>query len=892
MSAGLPAAEDGPAAALPSLDLPTPDLVHFLDADPSPTFLVPIDPTKPIPFQSCITNAAFRALGGAETLLGPETNEVLQFRSWVQAIVNWREAYHFAGRTWTAFSIQDRWKAVRGGINKEVLPEGVVATRMNSSPGPDAQVLMDSSSVMGARLESLQKMMEMSDVGVFEYHPSGTLIRANQSWYNLSRHPRELMAHQDFSFMDLVYPPDVPLVMSQWNRLSQGIPVTFEMRWKAPRREGSNYGDEESQWVLSACVPVLDAEGQLVSIAGNTIDISAQKSVQREALKRAEALERARTSEEKFARFAELAPVAIYIFDPQKGMQYCNHQFFELTGHPHVEPGEVDWTQLILPEDMWIVDEGWRVILQEKQPAQTQFRLQKKWNSGDGVLREVWAQGQSYPECDDEGNVVSVFGTLTDITRFKWAEDLQRSRVKEALEAKRQQENFIDMTSHEMRNPLSAVIQCADSSINALKQISGLVSEALLNNIDSNLEQVQEETKTCLDALQTIVSCSIHQKRVIDDVLTLSKLDSNLILITPIRVQPEAVVENALKMFELECSNENIDLSFARDPSMTSSGAVWVMMDPSRLLQILINLLTNAIKFSRGSLEKKIVVTLGISSHALPKVWKGITFAATRTTSQNILDNPEWGQGRKAYIWITVEDTGCGLAPAEQCNLFTRFSQATPRTHVQYGGSGLGLFISKSLAELQSGCIGVRSEAGVGSTFAFSVGTRETSPPGVPENDLARPNLERSLSIEEVVKAAHYSVLIVEDNIVNQKVLSQQLEKAGCNVQLAGHGEEALDFLKTTKFWHTQTTTGWDLSLVLMDIEMPVMDGITCVKQIRALQRSGEIVRHVPILAVSANVRSEQVRQALEAGMDDSIGKPFRVVELLPKIDQLARKAK
>ncbi|KAH8674347.1 hypothetical protein BX600DRAFT_377881 [Xylariales sp. PMI_506] len=874
-------------------DLPTPDLVQFLNADPSPTFLIPIGITNPVPFHLLLSNVAFEEVAGLKTLLLNDSKSSILFRSWAQAAMHWRETYAFAGRTWTAFSIGGRWKALRAGEQREQTADDVGPSQKKKRVAGESPSGLKDASIMDARLESLQKMMEMSDVGVFEYHPSGYLIRANEAWYNLSRHPRDPETRKDFSFMDLVYPPDVPLVMSQWNKLSQGIPVTFEMRWKAPRRDKSGESKEEFQWVLSACVPVLDDRGNLVSIAGNTIDIGAQKNVQWEALKRAKALERLHASEQKFARFAELAPVAIYIFDPQKGMQYCNHQFFALTGHPDVDPIDVEWTRVILLDDMWIVEDGWKVLLQDKKPAQTQFRLKKTWDSGDGILRQAWVQGQSYPECDADGNVVSVFGTLTDITRFKWAEDIQRTRVEEALEAKRQQENFIDMTSHEMRNPLSAIIQCADSSIDALKQILKLTSELPADRLDERKRKVQEETKSCLDALQTIVSCSLHQKRVVDDILTLSKLDSNLILITPVRVQPAAVVEKGVKMFEVECLKENIDLSFIQDPSLASVGADWVMIDPSRLLQILINLLTNAIKFSCGRPVKRIQVSLGASLSALPRVWNGITFANTRPTSQNFLDRTECGKGRKVYIWVNVQDTGCGLSLAEQGNIFTRFSQATPRTHVQYGGSGLGLFISKSLTELQGGSIGVHSEPGVGSSFAFSVVTRIASPPELASGDEPDPSaLGYSLSVEEAVKAAHYSVLIVEDNLVNQKVLSQQLKKSGCDVHVAGHGEEAIEFLKTTKFWHTQTLKGRDLSLVLMDVEMPVMDGITCVKQIRKLQHSGDIIGHVPILAVSANVRSEQVQRAIDAGMDDSIGKPFRILELLPKVELLARKSK
>lgn len=141
------------------------------------------------------------------------------------------------------------------------------------------------------------------------------------------------------------------------------------------------------------------------------------------------------------------------------------------------------------------------------------------------------------------------------------------------------------MTSHELRNPLSAVVQCADSVIATLNQLIPRQPYA----INEDLEKVKEELTTCIDSLQTIVSCSLHQKRVIDDVLTLSKLDSNLILITPMRVQPAVVVSDALKMFDVECSQMQITLKFREDETL--KGLEWVMMDPSRLLQVLINLL-------------------------------------------------------------------------------------------------------------------------------------------------------------------------------------------------------------------------------------------------------------------------------------------------------------
>lgn len=144
------------------------------------------------------------------------------------------------------------------------------------------------------------------------------------------------------------------------------------------------------------------------------------------------------------------------------------------------------------------------------------------------------------------------------------------------------------MTSHELRNPLSAVIQCADSVIASLQQLLG--QEFMRSDQPFDSVRVATEIRSCIESLLIIVSCSMHQKRVIDDVLTLSKLDSNLILITPMRVQPAVVVSDAVKMFEVECNQSDIKLTF--DVDETFQGIEWAMLDPSRLLQVLINLLS------------------------------------------------------------------------------------------------------------------------------------------------------------------------------------------------------------------------------------------------------------------------------------------------------------
>lgn len=142
------------------------------------------------------------------------------------------------------------------------------------------------------------------------------------------------------------------------------------------------------------------------------------------------------------------------------------------------------------------------------------------------------------------------------------------------------------------------------------------------------------------------------------------------------------------------------------------------------------------------------------------------------------------------------------------------------------------------------------------------------------------PTLGRKLS-EDKKGNALINVLIVEDNLVNQRVLANQLKNIGMNVAVANHGVEALEYLRTTKYCiPNEGSAAKGLSLILMDWEMPVMDGLTCVREIRKLQSLGVVRGHVPVVAVTANVRNEQVTEALEAGMDNVISKPFRIPEL------------
>ena len=353
-------------------------------------------------------------------------------------------------------------------------------------------------------------------------------------------------------------------------------------------------------------------------------------------------------------------------------------------------------------------------------------------------------------------------------------------------------------------------------------------------------------------------------------------------------------MQRVAKMFEGEAQTADIKMQYNINESIQRLRVDWVKLDPSRLLQVLINLTTNAIKFTATQSKRAITVTLSASenrpSHTIPEDTDKVSYFPTRSKAKDITEGHDWGEGEEIFLHFAVSDTGRGLDSSEKKLLFLRFSQASPRTHVQYGGSGLGLFISRELVELQGGEIGVASEAGVGSTFAFYVKARRSSapleqiplvgearrPPAAsepvkpnPRTKLARRSIsdKPSEKPQPTTTPGNLKVMIVEDNLVNQRVLQRQLKNAGCTVYVANHGIECIEKLKESTYWRQHAEDAIEVGVLLMDLEMPLMDGLTCARTIRELQKSGELLRHVPIIAVTANARSEQINTAMGAGM-------------------------
>ncbi|KAF5872318.1 putative histidine kinase m3ypp protein [Botrytis fragariae] len=617
--------------------------------------------------------------------------------------------------------------------------------------------------------------------------------------------------------------------------------------------------------------PIDDTYDRFINaIASRVSSIASALASTEETRRRADRLEKELAESERQIRYmAQNAPVGMLQLSTEGKILWANDIYYRITGHSGPEEPQYNYSFLdvLIEEDRSQTLQAWAQLHDGSSHIETTSRLKRMFVPPSGEAEHACVLSLAFPYIVD-GKVQSIMACFTDISELKWAEAAEARNAEEAREAKRQQEEFIDVVSHEMRNPLSAIFQCADMISNSYKDLSHTNT---LDILKSNVE-----------AAHTIAMCASHQKRIVDDVLTLSKLKYMMLSISPHPANPAKNLEQVVRMFEADLTSHDISIKTIAQSSFRANNIDLVMFDSSRVNQILINLLTNAIKFTRGEPERKITVTYGATLVDPENNFsKELYWVPCGNEVEDLTLNPEWGSGESVFLTCAVTDTGVGMRADEIPRLFTRFEQANSKTSIKYGGSGLGLFISQKLAEKQGGRIGLSSKLGQGSTFGFYIKVRRSVKP---RKDV-RPRLTPVSfdgSYYDGSKPMH--VLLVEDNVVNQRILEKQLKKAGCVVYVANHGLEALKILRQCSCWHEPVKDAKKLDIILMDWEMPIMDGLTCSREIRALQQSGKIVKHLEIIAITANAREEQVQVALHNGINFVMSKPFIVSNLLSKM--------
>lgn len=710
----------------------------------------------------------------------------------------------------------------------------------------------------------------------------GRVLYANEVWRRMFCVPRGNM--EPMPWLKAILPQDREEILEVWHNLCVGKkavrkPVRLYASDDIPLQEYRTQGRFTTN--LFDGYPDLDQDGKVKSVMTCVLDISELKWTEEQVHLRTRELQQ---SELKYRQFAEHAPIGVSMVNREGIIEFVNAAWLSITGTPQEGPLTGSWLSYFYPDDVLKLVCHFVDLMNGKKASFTvESRVQRSFKAGgsrtNSPEQPAWILLSAYPELTEAGTVKNVVCWLTDISFQKAVERNIGRKMNEAVAMRRAQENFIDMISHEIRNPLSAQLHCAEEIISlANAYLSATESAWPLSELLSDFDRppgLEKLLDTAREAAQIISYCVHHQKRIVDDVLTLSKLDSNLLTIAPTPVQPVKLAQDAFKMFEGELRTADIKLAFKEDPSIRGLKVDWVNLDPGRILQILVNLAGNALKFTRDEAERKITVSISASLEAPSRLDTDIRyFPQSKGRRESIPAPPcDSSSSERVYLSWAVEDTGRGISPEEQTVLFQRFSQASPKTHSKYGGSGLGLFISRQLTEMQGGRMGLTSEQGNGSKFVFYIKALRSYPRmknhrsgTLPAVMIAEPTPKWKLATvtEPSQSPLKSHILVVEDNVVNQKVVSRQLRNHGCTVDVANDGEEALQALLNVAL-KSDAQHAQPFDVVLMDLEMPVMNGITAIRQIRKLEAAGRLGGHIPVIACTASIRD--VEAAIEAGM-------------------------
>lgn len=516
------------------------------------------------------------------------------------------------------------------------------------------------------------------------------------------------------------------------------------------------------------------------------------------ALRRSE-LERERLLE-RVTLATQAGQIGIWDWDTSSDSLVWDAMMFPLYG---LEVGQVAptyrvWLDAIHPDDRDRVRTQIASSIANVTRLETEFRV--TWPNGEIHNIRTMAVAVRGPS----GATERMIGTNWDVTELRTLAqqlrdekerlletvDMWMTAKQSAEETARARADFLADMSHEIRTPMNGII--------------GLTT--LLLDDDPTPEQHEH--------LTLLAAAGRSLLTIINDILDLSKIEAGKIHLEAIALSPTELVATALALVKLDAAKKGLALEMTVDPEVPA----WVTGDPTRLHQILLNLLTNALKFtSHGS------IAVG-----LQRVWSG----------------------GKDLLRFEVRDTGMGIAANRQHLLFEKFSQIDPASARNFGGTGLGLAISRRLTEAMSGTIGVSSTVGEGSVFWFTIPLQATTAP---------PNQTPTLT--SAAPRATRRILVADDNPLNQLVAKRMLIQDGHDVVVVSNGAEALDAVRSSRF-----------DLILMDVQMPVMDGLEATRRIRALSTPNA---RIPIIAVSADVLAEQIVRTRAAGIDAHVAKPI-----------------
>ena len=454
----------------------------------------------------------------------------------------------------------------------------------------------------------------------------------------------------------------------------------------------------------------------------------------------------------------------------------------------------VDALELLCPADAPAV--AGIVALMEKREALPEIIV----HVVAGGQARLWTL-TARPTLDHDGNFAGYRGVGHDVT--------ERRRAEQAEAANQAKSGFLAMMSHELRTPMNGVL--------------GLASMLLETKLDPEQHH----------AVATIRDSGDNLLRILNDILDLSKLEAGRLEFEAIDFSPAALVDAVASIIGPGARNKGLAIKVEVDPNLPST----LSGDVARIRQVLLNLASNAVKFTgRG----------------------GVTIAVACTSRE----------GSRATVEWRVSDSGIGIPPDRIGRLFTDYAQADVSISRRFGGTGLGLAISRRIVEQMGGAIGVTSREGEGATFQFSL-TLPTSDRVVRDQRADRVGAD-DLKARIATLGRPLRVLIAEDDATNRMVVLMMLREFDAETRIATDGVQAV-----------QAASEADYDLVLMDVRMPEMDGLAATRTIRA---HGGRFASLPIIALTANAFAEDIKLCSDAGMSDFLAKPLRKPALVAAV--------
>ncbi|MEG4233721.1 AAA family ATPase [Microcoleus sp. Pol11C3] len=549
---------------------------------------------------------------------------------------------------------------------------------------------------------------------------------------------------------------------------------------------------EVRKMLVSADIIELGGEACILLV---TNDITDRQRVE-EALKE---------SEGKYRDLVETSQDMIWSVDAEGRYTFVNAAVKQIFGYSPEEMIGRKFSDFKTPEQLLKDNE----IFQSLLNGESVFHYETIQLAKDS--RPINLRANAIVVRDSEGNILGITGTTSDITESKKAEAALQQAKEVADAANKAKSEFLSKMSHELRTPLNAIL--------GFTQVLGR---------DSSLSHIQQEH------IGIISRSGEHLLTLINDVLEMSKIEAGQITLNPTSFDLYYLLTSLEEMLKLKADSKGLALSLHINPNITQ----YVKTDESKLRQVLINLLGNAIKFTtKGS------VTLRVA-------------AISATKQKSPTDN------ELRTITFEVEDTGHGIAPTEVDSLFEAFVQ-TDAGRKSQEGTGLGLPISRQFVQLMGGDITVSSTLNRGTIFSFNI---QISSPDMAEIQ-PRQSTKRVIGLEP--NQTPYRILVVDDKWESRLLLVNLLEPLGLEVREAVNGEEAI------RIWET-----WKPHLIWMDMQMPVIDGYEATRQIKAkIQEEA-----TPIVALTASAFEEERAIVLASGCDDFVSKPFREEVIFAKM--------